>query len=107
MGFYVQRPVVSVFGLVYLAARRLVFGPAAAVLAFLWTWNDFIVTLILSTGPETQTLPLGLTKFVREFGVDWGPMTAAGVVMLVPVVVFVFIAERFLVRGLTLGGVKE
>jgi multiple sugar transport system permease protein len=80
---------------------------AAAVLAFLWTWNDFIVTLVLSTGPETQTLPLGLTKFVREFGVDWGPMTAAGVVMLAPVLVFVFIAERFLVRGLTLGGVKE
>ena len=80
---------------------------AAAVLAFLWTWNDFIVTLILSTGPETQTLPLGLTKFVREFGVDWGPMTAAGVVMLAPVLVFVVLAERFLVRGLTLGGVKE
>jgi multiple sugar transport system permease protein len=80
---------------------------AASVLAFLWTWNDFIVTLVLSTGPETQTLPLGLSKFVREFGVDWGPMTAAGVLMLAPVLVFVFIAERYLVRGLTAGGVKE
>lgn len=80
---------------------------AAGVLAFLWTWNDLIVTLILSTSDKTVMLPLGLTKFVLEYGVDWGPMTAAGVVVFLPTVAFIFIAERYLVRGLTLGGVKE
>ncbi len=80
---------------------------AAGVLAFLWTWNDLIVTLILSTGDATVMLPLGLTKFVLEYGVDWGPMTAAGVIVFLPTVVFIFVAERYLVGGLTLGGVKE
>lgn len=80
---------------------------AAGVLAFLWTWNDLIVTLILSTSDKTVMLPLGLTKFVLEFGVDWGPMTAAGVIVFLPTVVFIFVAERYLVGGLTLGGVKE
>jgi multiple sugar transport system permease protein len=80
---------------------------AAGVLAFLWTWNDLIVTLILSTGDATVMLPLGLTKFVLEYGVDWGPMTAAGVIVFLPTLVFIFVAERYLVGGLTLGGVKE
>ena len=80
---------------------------AAGVLAFLWTWNDLIVTLILSISDNTVTLPLGLTKFVLEYGVDWGPMTAAGVIVFVPTLAFIFIAERYLVRGLTVGGVKE
>lgn len=80
---------------------------AAGVLAFLWTWNDLIVTLILSTGDKTVMLPLGLTKFVLEYGLDWGPMTAAGVIVFLPTLFFIFVAERYLVGGLTLGGVKE
>ena len=80
---------------------------AAGVLAFLWTWNDLIVTLILATSDKTVMLPLGLTKFVLEFGLDWGPMTAAGVIVFLPTLVFIFVAERYLVGGLTLGGVKE
>ena len=80
---------------------------AAAVLAFLWTWNDLIVTLILSNTDKSTMLPLGITKFLLEFGVDWGSLTACGVLMFIPTVLFVFIAERYLVAGLTLGGVKE
>jgi multiple sugar transport system permease protein len=80
---------------------------AAGVLAFLWTWNDLIVTLIMSTSDASVMLPLGLTKFVLEYGVDWGPMTAAGVVVFIPTLAFIFVAERYLVRGLTMGGVKE
>jgi multiple sugar transport system permease protein len=80
---------------------------ATAVLAFLWTWNDLLVTLVLSTRTETQMLPLGLTKFVLEYGVDWGSMTAAGVIMFIPTLLFVFVAQRYLIRGLTVGGVKE
>jgi multiple sugar transport system permease protein len=80
---------------------------AAGMLAFLWTWNDLIVTLILSISDNTVMLPLGLTKFVLEYGVDWGPMTAAGVIVFIPTLAFIFIAERYLVHGLSLGGVRE
>ena len=80
---------------------------ATAVLAFLWTWNDLLVTLVLSTKTQTEMLPLGLTKFVLEYGVDWGSMTAAGMIMFIPTLLFVFIAQRYLIQGLTLGGVKD
>jgi multiple sugar transport system permease protein len=80
---------------------------ATAVLAFLWTWNDLLVTLVLSTRTETEMLPLGLTKFVLEYGVDWGSMTAAGMIMFIPTLLFVFFAQRYLIKGLTLGGVKD
>jgi multiple sugar transport system permease protein len=80
---------------------------ATAVLAFLWTWNDLLVTLVLSTRTNTEMLPLGLTKFVLEYGVDWGSMTAAGMIMFIPTLLFVFVAQRYLIRGLTAGGVKD
>ena len=80
---------------------------AAGVLAFLWTWNDLIVTLILSINDSTATLSLGLTKFVLEYGVDWGPMTAAGVIVFIPTLAFIFIAQRYLVHGLAVGGIRE
>jgi multiple sugar transport system permease protein len=80
---------------------------ATAVLAFLWTWNDLLVTLVLSTKTQTEMLPLGLTKFVLEYGVDWGSMTAAGMIMFIPTLLFVFIAQRYLIQGLTMGGVKD
>jgi ABC-type glycerol-3-phosphate transport system permease component len=80
---------------------------AAAVFAFLQTWNDLSVSLVLSNSIDTATLPLGLSRFVMEYGIAWGPMSAAGVLMFVPVVLFVFGAERFLVQGLSAGSVKE
>jgi multiple sugar transport system permease protein len=80
---------------------------ATAVLAFLWTWNDLLITLVLSTRTDTEMLPLGLTKFVLEYGVDWGSMTAAGMIMFIPTLLFVFFAQRYLIKGLTVGGVKD
>jgi multiple sugar transport system permease protein len=80
---------------------------ATAVLAFLSTWNDLLVTLVLSSSVNTEMIALGLTKFVLEYGVAWGPLTAAGMLMFLPTLVFVFVAERYLVRGLTMGAVKE
>ncbi len=80
---------------------------ATAVLAFLATWNDLLVTLVLSNTIDTEMVALGLTKFVLEYGVAWGPLTAAGVLMFIPTVVFIFFAEKYLVRGLTMGAVKE
>ena len=67
----------------------------------------FSVSLVLSSSIDTATLPLGLSRFVQEYGIAWGPMSAAGVLMFIPVVLFVFGAERFLVQGLSAGSVKE
>ncbi len=78
---------------------------ATAILCFVFTWNEFLFALIL-TGRNTQTLPVAVTLFVRETGIDWGYMTAAASLMMLPMVIATLFVRRGLARGLTMGAVK-
>jgi multiple sugar transport system permease protein len=77
---------------------------AVAILAFLFSWNEFLFTLVL--GDRIQTVPVGLYSFVGYQQINWGGLSASAVVMLAPVIVFVLVFQRQLVRGLTLGTAK-
>lgn len=77
---------------------------AVAILAFLFSWNEFLFTLVL--GDRIRTVPVGLYGFVGYQQIDWGGLIASAVVMLAPVLAFVFVFQRQLVRGLTLGATK-
>jgi multiple sugar transport system permease protein len=79
---------------------------ASGVLVFLFTWNDLLTALTLTSSTASQTLPVGLTNFVSQFGIDWGGMSAAGVLMIIPALVFVWFAEGHLVKGLVAGAVR-
>jgi multiple sugar transport system permease protein len=79
---------------------------ASAVITFLFTWNDLLIALTLASSENAQTLPVGLTNFVSQYGVDWGAMSAAGVLMVIPTLVFVWFAQGLLVKGLTTGAVR-
>lgn len=79
---------------------------AAAIIAFLFTWNDLVIALVLASTQRTQPMSVGLTNFFMEHGIDWGPMAAAAVIMLVPAFCFAFFAQRYLIAGLTSGAVK-
>lgn len=78
---------------------------ATAILTFIFTWNEFLFALIL-TGRNAQTLPVAVTLFVRETGIDWGYMTAAASLMMLPMVIATLFVRRGLARGLTMGAVK-
>jgi len=79
---------------------------ASAVITFLFTWNDFLIALTLTSSKDAQTLTVGLTNFVTQYGIDWGPMAAAGVLMIIPVLIFVWFAQGLLVKGLVTGAVR-
>jgi multiple sugar transport system permease protein len=82
--------------------------PALAVagtFCFLEIWNEFVLALIL-TGAKTKTVPIGLSQFITEHSVEWGPMAAAALMLLLPLLVITFFLQRSLVRGLTLGAVR-
>ena len=79
---------------------------ASAVITFLFTWNDLLLALTLTSSKAAQTLPVGLTNFVSQFGIDWGAMSAAGVLMVIPTLVFVWFAQGLLVKGLPTGAVR-
>jgi multiple sugar transport system permease protein len=79
---------------------------ASAMITFLFTWNDLLLALTLASSTSAQTLPVGLTRFVSQYGIDWGAMSAAGVLMVIPTLVFVWFAQGLLVKGLTSGAVR-
>jgi multiple sugar transport system permease protein len=76
------------------------------VMTFLWTWNEFLFSLILTLNRAT-TVTVGASFFVTAWGVRWGEISAAIVMSLLPTLVFTFFVQRYLVSGLTLGAIKE
>lgn len=79
-----------------------------AIFQFLWVWNDYLVSLILLslTNSETMVLTMRIANLVGSRGQDWHLLTAAAFVsMAVPVAVF-FGLQRYFVRGLMAGSVK-
>ena len=79
---------------------------ATAVITFLFTWNDLLLALTLTSSKAAQTLPVGLTNFISQYGIDWGAMSAAGVLMVIPTLVFVWFAQGLLIKGLMTGAVR-
>lgn len=78
---------------------------ATAVLCFIFAWNEFLFAFMLA-GDNVRTLPVAIPTLITAQGVKWGELAIVGIVALVPVLVAVFILQRHIVRGLTLGAVK-
>ena len=78
---------------------------ATGLLSFMFSWNDFLFANILS-GATTRTATVGLTEFVTPVGVAWTQIMAAGTIVAIPVWIAALLAQKFLVRGLTMGAVK-
>lgn len=74
--------------------------------SFITAWNEFMFALTFMSSSNHYTLPVGLRTFVFEFNTDWHYMAAGAIVVTLPVLFFFIIAQRFLVSGLTSGGVK-
>lgn len=79
-----------------------------ATVAFVFTaaWSELLFALMLINSDDQKTFSVGLLTFVGKFAVDWGQMMAASMMALVPVCVFFFFLQRYLVTGLTAGAVK-
>lgn len=78
----------------------------AAILTFLYCWNEFIFALSFTLGPERQTAPVAIALFRGRYQVPWGEILAAAVVTTLPVVAVVVAFERRIVEGLTAGAMK-
>ena len=78
---------------------------ATAVLCFIFAWNEFLFAFMLG-GREVKTLPVAISALITTQGVRWGEMAIVGITALIPVLVVVFVLQRHIVRGLTLGAVK-
>ncbi len=79
---------------------------AVSIFTFIVAWNDYIFTFILITSDDLKTLPVGLFDIYTSSVTDWGMITAAGVVITLPALVFFIFVQRYLIAGWGAGGVK-
>jgi len=75
------------------------------IFAFINAWNDFLYAVVLS-GPTTQPATVAIFGFLAAEESRWGPFTATGVLIMMPVVFIALLAQRHIVHGLSLGGIK-
>lgn len=79
---------------------------AVAIIAFLWTWNDFMFPFLVLNSRSLQPITVGVYYFVGDKGVMWNALCATGVIALTPGIVFFIIAQKHIVRGLSSGAIK-
>jgi multiple sugar transport system permease protein len=78
----------------------------AALLVFIYAWNEFFFALLIMTEKSYQTLPVGIALFQGEYTMPWGEIAAASTVATVPLVLLVFLFQKRIVRGLSAGAIK-
>lgn len=77
----------------------------ATVFAFLMSWNEFIYALVL-TGSRAKTAPVAVNGFLGQYAPLWGQLSAAGTIMLLPVFAITLGLQRYIIKGLSAGGIK-
>jgi len=79
---------------------------ATAILAFIFSWNEFLFALTL-TRRFAKTTPVAIVNFMAYEGTEWGKVAAGGIFIMLPVLIFAILIRKYLVRGLVAGAVKE
>ncbi|GAA1541570.1 multiple sugar transport system permease protein [Microbacterium ginsengiterrae] len=80
---------------------------AAFIFNFVNCWNELFLSVVLMHSAENRTVPAALNGFISTFNVDWGSMSAAAVITILPTMVMFALASKWIVQGLTAGAVKE
>jgi len=78
---------------------------ATAILAFIFSWNNFLFSVILA-GRTTRTLPIAVFNMIGYEEISWAPLAAAATIITLPVILLTLVIQRHIVAGLTFGAVK-
>jgi len=78
-----------------------------AILVFIAAWNEFLFALTINTEEAMKTVPVGIAMFEGQFTLPWGEISAASIIVTIPLVIMVLLFQRRIVSGLTSGAVKE
>ena len=84
-------------------------APAIAtmcVLVAMWTWNEFLIPLVMITDDAKRTAPLGLAFFQGQHLTDYSLLAAAGVIVALPIVILYFVLQKRFISGM-LGGISN
>lgn len=79
---------------------------SAALLVFIYSWNEFIFALVFNTGMYMRTATVGISLFPGLYETPWGTIFAAATIVIIPLIILVFAFQRRIVSGLTAGAIK-
>lgn len=79
---------------------------AVFIFAFIGAWNDLLGGIMMINSEMKKTIPVGLSYYVGQFSINWGEMSAGGMLALLPSAALFAVAQRYIVDGLTSGSVK-
>jgi multiple sugar transport system permease protein len=79
---------------------------ATGIICLILSWNEFLFALILTYSDASHTFPIGISRYEGEHGLQFGEMSAGALTGIVPIYILVLFFQRYLVQGLTQGGVK-
>jgi len=79
---------------------------ATAIFSLIVAWNEFLLALTITLTEQSVTLPVGIAGRITQYNTYWGEISAAGFLASVPIIVFAFMVQRHLVRGLSFGALK-
>lgn len=80
---------------------------AVAIITFLWTWQEFLSPYLFLNSDINKPITVGVYYFVGDELTYWNTISAAAILASIPGIVFFLIAQKYIVKGLTMGGVKE
>ncbi len=78
---------------------------STVIFSFILSWNDFMYALVL-TGSKTRLVPVAVAQFLTPHGMFWGQMCAAGILAILPILLFSLFTRRYLIRGMLMGAIK-
>lgn len=78
-----------------------------ALLRIINSWNEFLWPLIITNVPEMRTLPVALTIFSTEAGIDYHYLMAASTMIILPIIFVYFVLQKYIISGITRSGIKE
>ena len=79
---------------------------ALAIFTFINTWNDYFMQLLMLTGTNVLSMPLGIAKMQGEFGQDYGLLMAGAALASVPIIIVFLVFQKYFTKGITMGAVK-
>ena len=80
---------------------------SAGIMAFIMSWNEFLLASVLTNQEDMKTLTVGLANYISSTHIDWGIIMALGTITTIPVLVLFSSIQQYFVEGMTAGSVKE
>lgn len=77
------------------------------IFSFMWRWNDYLWPKLVINDKTLYTIQLALANFSGEYSVDWNSLLSMSAISMIPVIIVFVALQKYIIGGMTIGGVKE